>query len=131
MGRSRTETQLAHRKSFEAFVAAIPDGMCVCHQCDNRRCVNPRHLFLGTQGDNLADMRAKGRQSRGPSHGDKTRGEGNGSAKLTACAVLSLRRRHAAGETQTSLAREYGVTQASVSAACRGETWKHLPMPGV
>ena len=64
---------LAHRLAFEVEHGPIPAGMVVCHRCDNRACCNVEHLFLGSQGDNLADMRAKGRHSRGESHAEAIR----------------------------------------------------------
>jgi len=59
---------LTHRASWEVHVGSIPEGMYVLHRCDNRRCVLPDHLFLGTQADNLADMVSKGRSCRGERH---------------------------------------------------------------
>ena len=99
---------LAHRAAWQLEKGPIPAGMCVCHSCDNPPCANPAHLFLGTQSENHADMVRKGRIARG---------EKNGMTKITAAQVTELCERYAAGETQTALAAEFGVTQPAVSYA--------------
>ena len=108
----------AHRVAFCLFVGPITDGLYVLHRCDNRACVNPEHLFLGTQADNVRDMVSKGRQvSRG------SRGEANGVAKLTREQVAAIRVAVDAGVTQRSLCEPYGVTPMTISRIVRRQAW--------
>lgn len=110
----------AHRLSWEIHRGAIPDGLSVLHKCDNPRCVNPDHLFLGTDADNSADKVAKGRQ-RAP------RGEEMPNAKLTADKVREIRRRYASGGISAAkLGREYGIPAASVFDVIRRRRWAHV-----
>jgi hypothetical protein len=113
---------LAHRLAWELTNGPIPDDACVCHHCDNPRCVRPDHLFLGTQRENLRDMRNKGRGAiPAPRQGSK-----HHKAKLTESEVIAIRAAHSAGETQLSLARRYHVTGANICDIVNGHTWKHL-----
>ena len=96
---------------------SVPDGLFICHRCDNPPCCNPAHLFLGTQTDNDRDRDSKGRNIRGDRHPD---------SKLTSVAVREIRRRAAAGERQADLAREYGVTSTTLCQVVKRQTWKHV-----
>jgi hypothetical protein len=116
----RSRSDRTHRVAWRSFKGVIPRGMCVCHRCDVRSCVNPDHLFLGTKRDNDADMRAKGRHSPLPS----TRGERNARAKLGEGDVGEIRRRRRQGENWKILAREYGVSHKTIWKVNAGLSWK-------
>jgi len=110
----------AHRLSWEMHYGPIPDGLQILHHCDNRRCVRPDHLFLGTLNDNMADMVAKGR------HAD-ARGEANARSKLTRRDVLAIRQEYAQGQiTQSSLAERYGVAISTIGHLLTGRSWRHV-----
>lgn len=112
----------AHRVSYEINIGEIPDGLHVLHKCDNPKCVNPDHLFLGTHLDNMRDMFAKNRRPT-------ARGENSGKSKLTDDQVREIRRRykpycHVNGTR--ALGREYNVTHECISSIVINKTWKHI-----
>lgn len=109
----------AHRFSYERFIGKIPEGMCVCHTCDNRSCVNPKHLWLGTTQDNTADKIAKGRQIRG---------ERMGISKLKDIEVINIREMRLSGKTYKEIAEFFCVNWAMISLICRNKAWTHLPL---
>lgn len=122
----------AHRFSWTLHHGPIPDGMFVCHRCDNPRCVNPAHLFLGTTQDNTADRHKKGRDYGGDRHYSRTsperlaRGERNGWAKLTSEQALAIRTRRAAGLSLRLVGVEFNVSATTVLRICRRESWNHV-----
>lgn len=101
----------------------VPEGMCVCHRCDNRACVNPEHLFLDTKRGNSKDMVRKGRQARGEILSSGRRGEKNGRAKLTNQKVIYIR---SSSKTQRELANELEISLIQISRIRRRKIWKHI-----
>lgn len=110
---------LAHRVSHELFVGPIPKGKNVCHSCDNRMCVNPHHLWLGSQSENLRDAIAKGRHST-----PDTRGERNGNRRLSQSDVDCIRAMHGGGQRKYRIAATYGVSPSTVGDIINYKTWK-------
>lgn len=117
--KGHAHTVLAHRFSWAIHNGPIPDGLDVLHRCDTPACVNPAHLFLGTDVENVADKFNKGRQA-------DVRGEGNGRAILAAEDVQAIRQRHKAGESYRVLGIAYGVTKIAIAKIVRRENWAHI-----
>ncbi len=116
-GYGKLGLHLAHRISYEFLIGAIPERSHVLHHCDNPPCVNPAHLFLGTNIDNTKDKVAKNRQARGAMF----------NRKLTDAIVLDIRERCRSGESQNSVARSLGVGQGFISRIINRKAWAHLP----
>lgn len=109
--------EYSHRLSYMIYKGEIPEGKYVCHTCDNPRCVNPDHLFIGTNKENLQDMKAKGRS---------TFGEKNARAKLTEEQVKQIKSCLDSGMTQTQIAAAFNIHQVHVSRIKNGLRWEHL-----
>ncbi len=107
----------AHRMSWALCNSSLAPSALVLHKCDNRACVNPAHLFLGTVQDNSTDMVTKGRSAKG---------DRNARAKLTDSKVLEIRTKHARGAPAARLARSYGVSSTTVDRIVHRKIWTHL-----
>ncbi len=129
----------AHRLAWTLQHGEIPDGLCVCHKCDNRACCNVDHMFLGTVADNHKDMMVKGRHwvVRGDMHGTRTkpeslqRGESHHRHKLTESDVTEIRNQYAnctgsKRKLASQLAARFSVCMETIGNIARGKTWKHL-----
>lgn len=113
---------LAHRVAWELSFGPIPEGSCVLHSCDTRLCVRPDHLWLGSQTENLADMRGKGRgftdfHRRGTEHP---------MSRLTDDAVVSIVSMRRDGKTLSEVAARFGIVKGTVSHIMSGNTWSWL-----
>ncbi len=104
----------AHRASYEETIGHIPPGMCVLHKCDNPPCVNPDHLFLGTNRDNQNDKVEKNRQAKG---------ESNGVSRLKHSDVVYLR---TSNKPFSVLLREFGLAESHLMRILNGQCWKHV-----
>lgn len=110
----------ASRVMYEIHNGEIPDDFLVCHRCDNPGCVNPEHLFLGSQKDNMADMRKKGRER-------KSKGSQNGIAKLNEQQVAEIKDLFNNTKlTQQQIGDLFGVDQTTISLIKTGKHWKHV-----
>lgn len=107
----------AHRFSYQLHIGPIPTGLVVCHKCDKPLCVNPRHLFLGTIGDNVRDAVKKGRMNIGVK---------NGRSKLTPSQVREIREKRLAGVSGLVLAKEFKVTNALIYRIAKRKAWRHV-----
>ena len=116
------KSESAHRISYMVYHGEIPDGMEVCRKCDNRCCVNPDHLFLGTHQDNMDDRENKGRNK--PQKGEK-----NGRAKLSEADVLDMKSQRNKGVSFQKIADEYGVHKKTVMDAISGKHWSEVVLP--
>lgn len=111
----------AHQWSWSYFNGPIPENMYVCHTCDNRKCVNPKHLFLGTAKDNAQD-----RQNKGRSVLPLCQGAAHGMSKLNDEIVLEISRMCSNGVSDSEIAKKYGIVRQTVNKIRNKYSWKHL-----
>lgn len=108
-----------HRLCWMICFGEIPNNLRVCHTCDNPKCLNPKHLWLGTMNQNTWDSVLKGRANR-------AKGELNGLSKLSIAEVLQIRSMRGDGETFVSIARRFNISRQNARFICIRRTWRHV-----
>lgn len=130
---------LAHRLSWEFNVGPILNGLWVLHNCpneDNKSCINPKHLWLGTHQDNYEDAVLKGQMASGNKHGFIShpeaipKGEKNGQAKITEEQALEILSLYQSGIRQYILSKKYNLSRSAIHNLVHGVRWKHLHTKG-
>jgi len=109
----------AHRISYIIYKGEIPKNLQICHTCDNRACVNPEHLYLGTAKDNARDRDTRGRKA-------STLGSKNGANKLNEIQVVEIKKMLNEGMLQTEIAKVFNVTKANIWCIKHGLSWSHV-----
>lgn len=119
----RGKQRNASKAAYESISGEVPDGLMVCHTCDNPRCCNPGHLYVGTAKDNVTDKMERGRHRGGFAQGAA---HPRTVAKLDEAMVKEVRARSAAGESYSAIGRSLGLTATTIRGACIRLTWKHV-----
>jgi hypothetical protein len=119
MASRRNKTIRLHRFVYEKYNGPIPEDICVCHSCDNKLCINPKHLHLGTRTDNMNEAWERNRCKSHP----QPRGELSTSSKLSEKDVRSILK---SSLSNTELGRKFGVTRQAIYLIKRGRNWAHI-----
>lgn len=117
--KGKKQKKPVHQIAYLLWKGEIPEKMFVCHTCDNRKCFNPEHLWIGTCKDNLQDMKNKGRCVN-------HKGENHPRAKLTEIDVLDIRSLYQEGICMADISRKYKVTSSAIDYICKRKNWKHI-----
>jgi len=121
----KRETERAHRLAFRLWVGPLTPGLHVCHRCDTPLCVNPDHLFGGTNEDNHRDKIRKGRQAKG----EAASGGRKGTGTVTSDLARAVRLAADVGVRQADIARATGIHRSTVSLIVRGKVWRYAGGP--
>jgi hypothetical protein len=108
-----------HRLSYLIFVEYVEDSKLICHKCDNRKCLNPSHLYAGTHADNTRDMYERGRQNL-------KIGESHHNAKFKEHEILTFRRLHKNGVSISEISKKYSVPYKTIHKIISRKTWMHV-----